>query len=437
MFTYWRNILVHFTLLFGPCILLGYLTDQLLLSVLLGCIGLLLWHYIHLYRMARWLWLKRSISPPRAWGNWDDIFTGIYRLQKNNLRRRHELGKMLKRMRRGIEALTDATILLSEELRVEWCNKLAHNLLGVRLADDQGRRLQDLILNREFEQYLRQAKFELPLHIASPVDDNIMLEVRVMPYGENEYLLIARDVTNLLKLERMRKDFVANVSHELRTPLTVIQGYLELMDDVNALPPEMAKKAQLTMAEQANRMRSLIEQLLSISRLESGLDNIQRVPVDVGYLLTLVQDEANAVNENFHHTLSFDIQSDARVMGVEAELRSAITNLVINAIKYTPEGGKIEVCWKNVRNGVAFSVKDNGEGIAPQHLRRLTERFYRIDKARSRETGGSGLGLSIVKHVLARHQSRLSIRSRVGQGSTFSFVIPKTLVAAPLNDKSA
>lgn len=428
MFTYWRNILVHLTLLFGPCILLGALTGHILLAALMASLGLLIWHYVHLYRMARWLWLKRSITPPKAWGNWDDIFTGIYRLQKNNLRRRHELGKMLKRMRRGIEALSDATILLNDELRVEWCNKLADKLLGIRLSDHQGRRLKDLFVNPDFEEYLRVANFSEPMNIASPQQGGMVLEIRVMPYGESQYLLIARDVTKLVKLEKMRKDFVANVSHELRTPLTVMQGYLELMDDIDSMPPAMMEKARDTMAEQTERMRSLIEQLLSISRLEDTLDDSERLPVNVPHLLQRVEQDAHALNERFGHSLTFDIQSQRVIMGVESELRSAFTNLVTNAIKYTPEGGKIQVRWRDVRGGAEFSVIDNGEGIEAKHIQRLTERFYRIDKARSRETGGSGLGLSIVKHVLARHHSQLAIHSRMGQGSTFSFFIPERIL---------
>jgi two-component system phosphate regulon sensor histidine kinase PhoR len=242
-----------------------------------------------------------------------------------------------------------------------------------------------------------------------------------MPYASSQLMMVVRDVTRLKQLEQMRKDFVANVSHELRTPLTVVTGYLEMLDSDSLPPPTMWQKAQTTMLEQCKRMDSLVNQLLSLSRIEGARRQDNDKPVNVPQLLTYIQTEAQSLNQDKGHELIFNVDASLDIKGAEDELRSAFSNLVFNAIHYTKPGGKIVVDWQLKNNQAAFSVTDNGDGIAAEHINRLTERFYRVDKARSRTTGGSGLGLAITKHVLTRHDSRLDISSKLGYGSTFAF----------------
>ena len=249
-----------------------------------------------------------------------------------------------------------------------------------------------------------------------------------MPYGDEHLLLIARDVTRVSQLEEMRKDFVANVSHELRTPLTVINGYLEILPNDEHQDPFVAK-ALNEMGAQTQRMQSLIEDLLILSRIEASAERIYENIVPMSAILAQVKMEAMTLNKEKGHTIAFHVDEDLRVFGVETELRSACSNLVFNAIHYTPPGGHIDVYWQRTLQGARFAVVDDGDGIAENHIARLTERFYRVDKARSRKTGGSGLGLSIVKHVLSHHNSQLDIASQVGQGSEFSFVLASELIA--------
>lgn len=249
-----------------------------------------------------------------------------------------------------------------------------------------------------------------------------------MPYVDSQLLLMARDVSKIKQLQNMRQDFVANVSHELRTPLTVLQGYLEVMENIESMPPEMLRKARDMMHEQTVRMSALTEQLLTMSRIESQAENVFDHVIDVKELFGVIESEAYSLNSEKKHRLIFDIDPQTTMYGIQQEMRSAFSNLIFNAIHYTPDGGVIEVKWQATEKGAEFSVTDNGDGIAFEHLARLTERFYRVDKARSRQTGGSGLGLSIVKHVLSRHYSSLDIASKLKEGSCFSFVIPKSMM---------
>lgn len=398
-----------------------------------GLFVLLLWHYRNIVLLSDWLTHSRRATPPEVSGAWRKIFEGIHGLQRSNRRRRSQLGDMIKRFRQGAEALPDATVVFDADESIVWCNKLAQQQLGIRWPKDQGQRLTNLIRAPEFLEFLDAGDFSAPLEIHAPAQFQTTLEIRIMPYGEGQQLLLARDISHLKRLETMRQDFVANVSHELRTPLTVLQGYLEMMEE-SELPPIMVDKAHKMMSEQTVRMRGLIEQLLVISRIEGQAHSAHDQVVDVPAMLELVYEEAERLNEDKGHNLNCSISPDLLVFGIEQELRSAVSNLIFNAIHYSPPGSTIKIQWE-LKNGKAtFSVKDNGDGIASEHLSRLTERFYRVDKDRSRKTGGSGLGLAIVKHVLERHGSRLQIKSVVGSGSTFYFRLPEELVIIENDD---
>ena len=420
--------LVLFLVVFA---LVGWYLDDMLFAVAIGATLLLLFNYWHLYKLNRWLWHSRKMSPPTVRGVWEHIYEGIYYLQRRNRNKRKELGELVKRFREGSEALPDAAVVVDAKACIIWCNRLARLDLGLKWPQDSGRRIDNLLRHPEFIQYFHAGNYKYPIEVPSPTNPNKTFEYRIMPYGDEHLLLIARDITRVSQLEEMRKDFVANVSHELRTPLTVINGYLEILPVDEDSDPFM-QKAMKEMTSQTHRMQNLIEDLLVLSRIEASSERIYENVVNIPVVLAQVEREAQALNKEKNHTINFHIDKELYVFGVETELRSACSNLVFNAVHYTPAGGKINVYWRRKPNGAQFSVVDNGDGIEPNHLNRLTERFYRVDKARSRKTGGSGLGLSIVKHVLSHHNSRLDITSTLGEGSNFSFVLDNELIAEQL-----
>ncbi|WP_076925312.1 phosphate regulon sensor histidine kinase PhoR [Pseudoalteromonas sp. EB27] len=406
---------------FLPLLLIGVLVGAPFLLLFLGSFSLLIWHYHQLYRLSDWLLNQRSFNPPEGEGAWEQVFEGIYHLQHRNRKKRNELADLIRRFRDGAEAVPDAVVVLQNDLSIVWCNQLALKVLGLQWPTDHGQRLDNLIREPKFAKYMHKGEFDDALELDNGHSVEQVLEFRVMPYASTQLMVVVRDVTRLKQLEQMRKDFVANVSHELRTPLTVVTGYLEMMDGDMMPPPAMWNKAQNTMLEQCKRMDSLVSQLLSLSRIEGARRQDNDKAINVPQLLGYIHTEANSINQDKGHELIFDIDKTLDIKGSEDELRSAFSNLVFNAIHYTKPGGKVEVCWQRKNNKACFSVTDNGDGIAPEHINRLTERFYRVDKARSRTTGGSGLGLAITKHVLTRHDSKLNISSEVNKGSCFSF----------------
>ncbi|WP_100643817.1 phosphate regulon sensor histidine kinase PhoR [Alteromonas facilis] len=410
--------------------ILGWYFDAMIKAIAIGATGLLLWHYGQLYKLNKWLWHSKKMSPPTAIGVWEHIYEGIYHLSRKNRKKRKELGQLVKRFREGSEALPDAAVVVDEQAKIVWCNRLARIDLGLRWPDDAGRRIDNLIRHPKFIEYFHAGNYRYPIEVPSPANIRKIFEYRIMRYGEDHLLLIARDVTRVSQLEDMRRDFVANVSHELRTPLTVINGYLELLPSDPESDP-LTAKALSEMSAQTLRMRNLIEDLLILSRIESSAERIYENTVNMSQLLSVISQEANTLNQERGHTINYHVDDDIEVFGVETELRSACSNLLFNAINYTPDHGIIDVYWRRHKEGVRFSVRDNGEGIEDKHLSRLTERFYRVDKARSRKTGGSGLGLSIVKHVLNHHNSQLEVSSVVGEGSEFGFTLSAELIKTP------
>ena len=343
--------------------------------------------------------------------------------------------KQLKKIRSALRALRDAVILLNDDDGLEWWNQAAQDLLSLQ-STDKGRCIFDFIQAPEFSHYYQAATTpntdtDDSVHIASWQDPNRYLKCELTPFGD-EKLLIIYDVTRLQHLEAMRRDFVANVSHELRTPLTVLMGYLENFSDQPELPSHWRRGFEL-MTQQTARMNRVVNDLLLLSRIEIE-ETHEFNDIDMTKLLTHVYDDAQAYNQEYQHTIHLHIDTYDGLYGSEMYLNSALSNLVINAIKYTPKGGNISISWTKTPDGCRFAVEDNGIGIAPQHLKRLTERFYRVDSGRSRATGGTGLGLAIVKHVLYQHEAQLQIESVEGAGSTFSAVFPDCYVrSAALN----
>lgn len=411
------------TLYYSCFVLLGLVIGNITLGLLCATVLHLLWHYRFQHKLKIWLWRDRSLIPPEGKGSWEAIFNGLYRLQQRQRSRRRELARLIRRFRQGAESLPDAAVVIRRDGNIIWCNKLAQQLLGFRWPDDAGQHIGNLIRAPLFIAYMDRGEYQEPLELSAPQHEQTLLEFRVMTYVEDQLLLVVRDVTRLRGLEQMRKNFVANVSHELRTPLTVLKGYLEILET----PPEPAMwhKTQAVMLDQTLRMEALVKQLMTLTRIEASRAVASDQLVDVPAILAMLEQEAKALSGDMSHELYFAVDSRLRVQGDQEQLRSTISNLVYNAIRHTPAHTRIVVEWNQVEQGARFAVTDTGEGISPEHLGRLTERFYRVDKARSRQTGGSGLGLAIVKHALAHHDANLSISSKQGEGSCFSFILPE------------
>ena len=425
LFFYFRSILL--CLVVGA--LLGILFNSLAWGVVLALGGLLGWHYHQIYLLSHWLEQNPDSEIPEGLGALGNIFDDIYRLQKRHAQSQAQLKAILRRMQKSSTALKEGVVMLNAQGNLDWWNTAAKRLLGLKRSQDQGNAITNLVRHPRFLRYFLNRNYTDPLKLPSPLDRNISLEISITEIGKNDRLLIVRDITLLHKLEIMRQDFIGNVSHEIKTPLTVIQGYLEAFLEQTTLLQGPMKKGMEEMLYQAKRMDNLVNDLLMLSRLEIDNQRENETQIDLHQLLANIQKDAKdlAQQQNKRQEISLNIDHPAKIMGSEKEIFSAFLNLAYNAVKYTPDGGKIEFRWWIDKNGGHFSVIDDGIGIASQHLARLTERFYRVDDSRSTASGGTGLGLAIVKHVLLRHDASLEIHSCLGKGSTFSCHFPSQL----------
>ncbi|WP_439641971.1 phosphate regulon sensor histidine kinase PhoR [Nevskia sp.] len=382
-------------------------------------------HLRYLTRLRSWLNAPKQIELPIAEGIWGEVYDGLLNLQKRNRKRKRKLAAILAEFQASTEALPDGAVVLGPNGEIVWFNTAAQALLGLRVQQDIGLRIANLVRKPAFTEYFSRDDYSGEVECDSPINSETMLSFRIIPYGNGQRLMIVRDVSDLRRLETARRDFVANASHELRTPLTVLRGYLDVME------PETRKGGTLhdwaspmsEMRAQAARMEALINDLLKLARLEANIINTRQDLLDVPKMLARTQEQARAMSRG-QHRIEFDIEADLRLYGRESETQSVFTNLVSNAVQYTPPGGIIGVRWWGDDSGAHFSVADTGIGIAEKDLPRLTERFYRVDTGRSRATGGTGLGLSIVKHALEHLDGKLSIESEVGVGTTFTCSFP-------------
>ena len=391
-----------------------------MLAVLLIVMAL---HARQLYRLGQWLHDARIETIPEAGGIWDEVFSRLYRMVKRHNQIRQELAAELQHIEQATAALPEGVAILNDANRIEWCNPLAQQHFDLDPERDFMQDITYLVRQPEFVEYLHESNFSEPLVMRPARHDGTVLSIKLIPYGVNKRLLISRDITQLERIEAMRRDFVANVSHELRTPLTVVNGFVENLQDMPDLNRDDARRALQLMAEQTSRMANLVADLLTLSHLENDQSPLLEEPVDMVALLEEIHREGQLLSDG-SHTLRLEVTSNAKLLGNREELRSAFGNLLSNAIRYTPEGGTILLRWTERDGQPIFAVQDSGIGIAAQHIPRLTERFYRVDRSRSRETGGTGLGLAIVKHIAMRHQAKLEVLSGEGKGSTFSLVFP-------------
>ncbi|MET0331206.1 MAG: phosphate regulon sensor histidine kinase PhoR [Dyella sp.] len=340
--------------------------------------------------------------------------------------RTRRIASSLRDLRSAASSMPDAVVLLDNEQHVRWFNHAAENLLGLRRPQDRGIELHERLRNSELANWLQQGSLEPLNDVTAPGQPSRHINVTLLPFGRRQRLLLARDISHLTRLEQIRRDFVANVSHELRTPLTVIHGYLELIDPEDI--PELASVIY-EMRTQSKRMGQIVEDLLTLSRLETQ-DHLVEERVPMAPLMATIRKEAEALSQG-RHQIVLESTADWDLLGSPKDLHSALSNLVSNAVRYTPTGGSITIRWQRNREGAVYSVTDTGFGIPEAHLARLTERFYRVSSSRSRDSGGTGLGLSIVKHVLNLHQARLDIQSTPGQGSTFACSFDQDRLLAP------
>lgn len=384
---------------------------------LLSYLGWLIYNSLRLYH-----WLQSWDSePPESFGMWANIFDRIAALQKQNLKRNRQYQEVIDDFEGMADAFPDATLVIDSQDAITWFNDSAVQLLSLKVPVDRGQAVTNLIREPAFAEWLAvQDKLHSALDITCPSDDNISLQISAVRFRENQRLLILRDVTDVRNLDRMRHDLVANVSHELRTPLTVLLGYLEIL---KTQPEETNPKVIKRMFKQARQMNDLLEDLLELSRLQDTQKQDGAVIVDVPALMTQLSEQAEDLS-NGQQTLLFNITPGLGLRGVEADLKSAFQNLIVNAINYTPENGNIKVVWQETTVGLILSITDSGVGIPYRDIPRITERFYRVGDDRNRKTGGTGLGLAIVKHVLNSHDANLEITSELGKGSEFRCIFP-------------
>jgi len=414
----WTRTLAQLAIVLAAALLLGFVLGHPWPALAIAALGVLAWHYWKLHDLLLRLTARQRVPPSGGSGVWNELDRLVHRGQEEMRGRNRRLVEMLRAYSAAAAALPDAVVVLERNSqRVRWFNDAATRLLGLHYPDDieaaLGERLQPLPISR----WLAGGRHAEPImDAASPVDPAVRLSLRLIPYSDALWLLVARDVSKLTRLEQMRQDFVANVSHELRTPLTVVHGYLDMLD-----PGEQPEWAPILdeMRRQSQRMTQLVEDLLTLSRLEAQ-ESVSDEHVAMDSMLVTLRREAEALSQR-RHEVRIDDEARVDLLGSTRELHSAFSNLVANAVRYTPAGGHIAIALARSDDGGAMlSVRDSGYGIPAAHLPRITERFYRVSTSRSRESGGTGLGLSIVKHILHLHQARLDIESEVGRGSVFT-----------------
>ncbi len=408
--------------------LLGWLTGYLELSVITVLAGYLVLNFMRLHQLERWLKHRRTQEPPDFHGVWGDVVALVMRIYRRKQYHKQRIVQVFREFRRMTTAVPDGIVVLGPEREIQWFNRNAARLLALRRKVDFGQRIENLIRQPDFVRYLDRGDYAMPVVVRAVFDSEVHLALHLIAYGAGQRLLIVRDVTREIRLEAMRKDFVANASHELRSPLTVIAGYVDTLADDHGLDPSWRAPLE-EMRRQADRMRAVVDDLIELSRLEASGAEAGEDAVDVAGMLSLLRREAMAQTER-PREVSLKVESNNLLLGSEQELHSIFSNLITNAVKYTPPDGRVDIRWWADASGGHFSVSDTGVGIAREHLPRITERFYRVDPGRSRNTGGSGLGLSIVKHALQRHNATLQVESEDGRGSTFSCHFPARRVLA-------
>lgn len=406
-----------------PAVLLGWVSGFMNLFIYLAIVAFILYQVNQFTKL--YTWLGDSLNADLdVKGIWEELAYNIYRKRKRSRQRKKSLSGMLRRFQDAINIMPDATVVLDDENNILWLNPAAGDILRLTMKD-VGNNIGNLVRIPSFIHFLKHAKDADSFEMQSPFEDSQTLDIRVMPYGVGQQLLLVRNITQVQRLKVMRQEFVANVSHELRTPLTVILGYLETLEDIDDLTLEEIKHQLLKLKSPARRMNQIVADLLMLSKLDTDTPSESNVSplIDMSVLLQMVKKDGEQLSQG-KHELSLEIEQPVKLRAIESEIYSAISNLVSNAIRYSPDGGKICIKASLNHNSFQISVTDQGLGVSQEHVSRLTERFYRVDAGRSREVGGTGLGLAIVNQILRRHDAELKIESIPGKGSTFTCIFP-------------
>lgn len=424
---------LHLCALSVVCLFL-WLISGAIVALAVFSSGLLIYlssHILWLHQLHRWFKKPTLNAIPEGAGVWEDVFATLLQYERNNISNQTQLNSALERFSLATSAMPDGLVILSASNAIDWCTPNAETQLGLELSTDKNLPIVNLIRDSHFIAYLYSETYDEPFKLKSWRNPDVTLEIQLIPFANQKKLLISRDMTQLEKVDAMRRDFIANVSHELRTPLTVVGGFLETLIDMEGAVPAALKTYFAMMEDQTSRMRRIIEDLLTLSTIESNVEAPDNNEIDMAKLLKIVQSDALGLGQALSkakHKIHLNADPTLNLNGSQNELQSAFSNLVNNAVRYTPNDGDIFIRWGMQNEIPVFSVRDTGIGIEQQHIDRVTERFYRVDRGRSRETGGTGLGLSIVKHILIRHQAKLEINSEIGVGSTFSVVFPKARI---------
>ncbi|PVV06898.1 MAG: phosphate regulon sensor histidine kinase PhoR [gamma proteobacterium symbiont of Ctena orbiculata] len=423
---------IEFSHLFGSLLIfmpIGYLLHQLPAAAATAFIAYFSKHGYYLIRLAMLINQRERIEPPYPADIWGLIYKEISRHRTRSRKRKRTLSRFASRFRKVTSSIPDGLILLNKSACIEWANPAANQLLNISWPRDENAQFIKRINHEGLTDYLKNPDYSKPIELPSPINKALIVSIRVTPFGgkKAQRLVVARDITEVYKLNQTRRDFVSNVSHELRTPLTVISGFLENLGENEMLP--FQERPFTLMQQQAERMNSIINDLLALSRLELGNAPSAEKPVSVPDLLRRIADQAQLLAEqNGGCQLTLDVNDNLWLLGEENELMSAFSNLVFNAIIHTPPGTEVTVTWLRLEKEACLTVTDTGPGIKERHIPRLTERFYRVDKARSRQSGGTGLGLAIVKHIISRHDGELRISSQLGVGSSFTCAFPEEMI---------
>ena len=393
------------------------------------CLALLLVHQLwHASKLTVLLLSPSYGEVPVAMGIWGEIYYRLHKLVKGWRDQVLEVEQQHQRFIQAIQASPNGVVMLNEDDQIEWCNAIAEKHFGLNARRDAMQRITHILRKPAFVQYIIRQNYREPVKLTGMGDfEQFSLEVQIFPYGDKQKLVLSQDISQIEKTDAMRRDFVANVSHELKTPLTVLAGFLETVSELDLNEQERDRYLEM-MSVQTGRMKTLVEDLLTLAKLEGNPEPPISQVVNMPNMLARLKLDAEGLSQG-KHQISFDQNSDKNILGDDLELYSAFSNLVSNAVRYTPEGGKVCVTWAQIGEEIELCVSDTGPGIAAEHIPRLTERFYRVDRSRSRETGGTGLGMAIVKHVINRHHGELKIESTVGVGSRFCLVFPKQRIA--------
>ena len=431
MFEFWQREIIKFVVISLIALLIAAIEGAVPALIFL-CLMLLLGNLFHLSslsRLTRWLLRTDGALIPEVSGSWEELSAALYRMVRGTKTSQDRLNLALDRFQQAAAAMPDGFIILDDRGNIDWCNPTAERHFGLALKQDRGTDISYLVRRPDFAAYLSSQNYSEPLIIRGTRNQDMVLAIQLVPYDNEQKLIMSRDITQWDKAETARRDFVANVSHEMRTPITVLSGFLETLSDMEKIDPSLLRRSIDLMRSETSRMQHLVEDLLTLSQLENGPPLADSGTVNVVDLVHDLEQEAKRLSLG-KHNISSDVRIDTQLRGSAHELRSAFSNLVSNAVRYTPAGGAIVLTWGNQGDLASFAVSDSGPGIAAEHIPRLTERFYRVDRSRSRQSGGTGLGLAIVKHILNRHQAQLEVTSELGKGSRFAAIFPAERVVA-------